>query len=79
MPEIIDTGLAPHILLCEYQEEAFRYFIAYFEDEKLRKNKQIHTLFQMATGGRVIIVTGAVFILKSRISGALNKYNLCIA
>jgi type III restriction enzyme len=50
IPEIIEKGLAPHIHLREYQEEAFRYFITYFEEENLRKNKQIHNLFHMATG-----------------------------
>lgn len=67
LPEIIDTGLAPHILLREYQEEAFRYFITYFEDEKLRKNKQIHTLFHMATGsGKTVIMAGLILYLYSK-------------
>jgi len=33
----------------------------------------------METGERVIIVMGAVFIIKSRVSETLNKYILYIA
>ncbi len=36
-------------------------------------------LFEMATGERVIIVMGAVNVMKPRVSGTLNKYILCIA
>ncbi len=35
--------------------------------------------FEMATGERVIIVMGAVNVMKPRVSGTLNKYILCIA
>ena len=34
---------------------------------------------EMETGERVIIVMGAVYVIKSRVSGTLNKYILCIA
>lgn len=36
-------------------------------------------LVRMATGERVIIVMGAVNVMKPRVSGTLNKYILCIA
>ncbi len=36
-------------------------------------------LISMATGERVIIVIGAESVIKSRVSGTLNKYILCIA
>lgn len=36
-------------------------------------------LLVMATGERVIIVMGAVNVMKPRVSGTLNKYILCIA
>ncbi len=36
-------------------------------------------LVYAATGERVIIVMDAVFIIKSRVSGTLNKYISCIA
>lgn len=61
IPEIIETGLAPHIQLREYQEDAFQYFITYFETESLIKNKQVHTLFHMATGsGKTVIMAGLI-------------------
>lgn len=36
-------------------------------------------IFEMATGERVIIVTGCINVLVSRVSGTLTKYNSCIA
>lgn len=66
LPEYIKSNLNENINLRDYQEEAFRYFITYYESD-LRKNKQIHNLFHMATGERVIIVMGAVFIIKRRV------------
>lgn len=44
----------------------------------LGKNNYNFTV-EMETGERVIIVMGAVFIIKSRVSGTLNKYISCIA
>ena len=35
--------------------------------------------FEMATGERVIIVMGAVCVIKSRVPGTLDKYISCIA
>jgi hypothetical protein len=37
------------------------------------------SLLVSATGERVIIVMGAVCVIKSRVSGTLNKYISCIA
>ena len=34
---------------------------------------------EMETGERVIIVMGAICVIKSRVSGTFNKYNSCIA
>ena len=79
VPSLIRDNLAQHIELREYQEKAFQHFLTYYENDKLSKNKQIHTLFHMATGERVIIVMGAVNVMKPRVSGTLNKYILCIA
>ena len=33
----------------------------------------------MPTGERAIIVMGAIYVIKSRVSGTLNKYISCIA
>jgi len=41
------------------------------------KNKDI--IVKSQTGERVIIVTGCINVLVSRVSGTLTKYNSCIA
>lgn len=51
LPEYIEPNLNLNIALREYQVEAFKYFITYVES-KLRKNKQIHTLFTYGDGIR---------------------------
>lgn len=43
------------------------------------ERKNYRGIFDMATGERVIIVMGAVNVMKPRVSGTLNKYILCIA
>ncbi|SHD78329.1 hypothetical protein [Schnuerera ultunensis] len=45
---------------------------------KENPNQLFYTLC-MPTGERVIIVMGAVNVMKPRVSGTLNKYILCIA
>lgn len=67
IPEIIKTGLNEHIILREYQEKAFKYFVTYFENPNLHKNKQIHTLFHMATGsGKTVIMAGLILYLYTK-------------
>lgn len=67
IPEIVKTGLSDKIVLREYQEEALRYFISYVENEKLSQNKQIHTLFHMATGsGKTVIMAGLILYLYTK-------------
>lgn len=67
LPEIIERNLSDNILLREYQEKAFQYFVTYFENEKLRKNKQVHTLFHMATGsGKTVIMAGLILYLYTK-------------
>lgn len=67
IPEIIKTGLDEHIILREYQEKAFQYFITYYENPNLHKNKQIHTLFHMATGsGKTVIMAGLILYLYTK-------------
>ncbi len=79
LPEYVVGNLNENIVLRDYQEEAFSYFVTYYESTEFRKNKQVHNLFHMATGAGVIIVTGCINALVSRISGTLIKYNSCIA
>lgn len=41
---------------------------------KINKRDEFSALLVLPTGERVIIVMGAVFIMKSRVSGTLTKY-----
>lgn len=64
LPEYIKFNLNDNIILREYQIEAIQYFITYFKSDKLRKNKQIHNLFHMATGsGKTIIMASLILYL----------------
>jgi len=66
-PEIIKTGLSKKISLREYQIDAFTNFALYFGNNGLRKNKQIHTLFHMATGsGKTVIMAGLILYLYTK-------------
>lgn len=61
LPDIINKGLSSNIILRDYQISAFKYFVTYFENKSLHKNKQIHTLFHMATGsGKTVIMAGLI-------------------
>lgn len=72
LPDIIKSGLSRNIELREYQERAFKYFISYYENENLHKNKQIHTLFHMATGsGKTVIMAGLILYLYTK---GYNKF-----
>lgn len=67
IPDIIEQGLSKNVILREYQKEAFQYFITYFEKESLHKNKQIHTLFHMATGsGKTVMMAGLILYLYTK-------------
>lgn len=66
-PEIIKSGLSKRISLREYQIDAFTNFALYFDNDGLRKNKQIHTLFHMATGsGKTVIMAGLILYLYTK-------------
>lgn len=67
LPDIIESGLSENIILRDYQKEAFQYFITYMENEGLSKNKQVHTLFHMATGsGKTVIMAGLILYLYTK-------------
>jgi hypothetical protein len=57
----------------EAQIEAL-YHLSQARDEGIDKG-----LVVAATGERVIIVMGAIYVIKSRVSGTLIQYNSCIA
>lgn len=64
LPEYIVSNLNENIILRDYQEEAFKYFITYYESPEFRKNKQVHNLFHMATGsGKTVIMAGLILYL----------------
>lgn len=66
LPSYIESNLNPNIILRDYQEDAFRYFITYVESD-LIKNKQIHNLFHMATGsGKTVIMAGLILYLYTK-------------
>ena len=72
LPDIIKSGLSRNIELREYQESAFKYFISYYKNENLHNNKQIHTLFHMATGsGKTVIMAGLILYLYTK---GYNKF-----
>ena len=67
LPDIILNGLSTKISLRSYQEAAFNNFINYYENDNLRKNKQIHSLFHMATGsGKTVIMAGLILYLYTK-------------
>ncbi len=67
LPNIVKDNMAEHIELREYQEDAFKYFMTYFENDTIKKNKQVHTLFHMATGsGKTVIMAGLILYLYSK-------------
>lgn len=66
LPDYIMANLNDNIVLRDYQEEAFRYFITYAESD-LIKDKRIHNLFHMATGsGKTVIMAGLILYLYTR-------------
>ncbi|MCE8168105.1 MAG: DEAD/DEAH box helicase family protein, partial [Candidatus Moeniiplasma glomeromycotorum] len=61
IPIIIKDNLNPKFKLRLYQQEAFRYFISYWEKEFKGKPNQHQILFHMATGsGKTLIMAGLI-------------------
>lgn len=64
IPQYLKDSLNKRIDLRDYQVDAFQYFMTYYNNEGLRKNKQVHTLFHMATGsGKTLIMAGLIIYL----------------
>ena len=64
MPESITRNLNPDLLLRPYQEDAFAYFIHYFNSDFPDKEIPMHLLFNMATGsGKTLIMAGLILYL----------------
>lgn len=67
IPDIIENGLNDKIKLRTYQKEALQNFITYFENDQLKKNKQVHSLFHMATGsGKTVIMASLILYLYTK-------------
>lgn len=63
MPQYIINNLNPVFQLRPYQIEAFRNFITYFENDKIRRYPA-NVLFHMATGsGKTLIMAGLIIYL----------------
>ena len=64
VPQYLKDNLNGRIDLRDYQMEAFQNFITYYNNNGLRKNRQVHTLFHMATGsGKTLIMAGLIIYL----------------
>lgn len=64
MPLAIRQNLHPKMEMRPYQEEAFRHFIAYMEEEHELRPSPAHVLFQMATGsGKTMMMAGLILYL----------------
>ncbi len=64
MPAYFATSLNPMMNLRPYQEECFKYFITYWQNDFDAKERKPHLLFHMATGsGKTLIMAGAMLYL----------------
>ena len=65
VPESITRNLNPDLPLRPYQEDAFAYFLYYFNNDNLPdKEIPMHLLFNMATGsGKTLIMGGLILYL----------------
>lgn len=64
MPKYFATSLNPMMKLRPYQEECFKYFITYWQNDFDAKELKPHLLFHMATGsGKTLIMAGVILYL----------------
>ncbi|MFW6030609.1 MAG: DEAD/DEAH box helicase family protein, partial [Halanaerobiales bacterium] len=67
LPDYIEENLSNNVQLRAYQMDAFKNLITYFENEKIKKNKQPHLLFHMATGsGKTVMMAGLILYLYNK-------------
>ena len=62
LPGHINLNLAGGVILRDYQEAAIKNFLTYVGSPSLRKNKQLHTLFHMATGSGKTVIMAALIL-----------------
>lgn len=64
MPKYFATSLNPMMKLRPYQEECFKYFITYWQNDFDVKERKPHLLFHMATGsGKTLVMAGLMLYL----------------
>lgn len=64
VPAHITDNLADHVVLRKYQKRGLEYFLTYLDQGGLRKNKQVHALFHMATGsGKTVMMASLILHL----------------
>lgn len=64
MPKYFSTSLNPMMKLRPYQEECFKYFITYWQNDFDAKERKPHLLFHMATGsGKTLVMAGVILYL----------------
>ena len=64
LPKYFASSLNPMMKLRPYQEECFKYFITYWQNDFDAKELKPHLLFHMATGsGKTLIMAGAMLYL----------------
>lgn len=64
LPKYFATSINPRMKLRPYQEECFRYFITYWQNDFDAKELKPHLLFHMATGsGKTLIMAGLILYL----------------
>ena len=64
LPKYFATSLNPMMKLRPYQEECFKYFITYWQNDFDTKELKSHLLFHMATGsGKTLIMAGVMLYL----------------
>ena len=64
MPKYFASSLNPMMKLRPYQEECFKYFITYWQNDFDTKESKPHLLFHMATGsGKTLIMAGVILYL----------------
>lgn len=63
IPQYVRDNISQKFDIRDYQKNAFENFITYYNSD-LRKNKQLHLLFHMATGsGKTLIMAGLIIYL----------------
>lgn len=62
VPSHITDNLSQKISLRDYQKQGLEYFLTYLDQDILRKNKQVHTLFHMATGSGKTVMMAALIL-----------------